>query len=82
MKSLLPAELNSGENAKVFFTFRIESTNKNGCNTFALKYTWIRYNQPRKVAYAVLSSVALLQCVQTCFGPKSFIFKQIELRLF
>ena len=82
LKSLLPTELNSGENAKVFFTFRIESTNKNGCNTFALKYTWICYNQPRKVAYAVLSSVALLQCVQTIFGPKSFIFKQIELHLF
>ena len=60
----------------------IESTNKNGCNTFALKYTWIRYNQPRKVAYAVLSSVALLQGVSTSFGlKKSHFLQHCELRL-
>ena len=60
----------------------IESTNKNGCNTFALKYTWIRYNQPRKVAYAVLSSVALLQGVPTSFGlKKSHFLQRCELHL-
>ena len=60
----------------------IESTNKNGCNTFALKYTWIRYNQPRKVAYAVLSSVALLQGVSTSFGlKKSHFLQHCEVRL-